>query len=206
VLFKKSSCALSTHSYMDLVFISYLNVNTFPQKSTIIFLLALQPKVGQGHLVLEVSRSHTNTTVGRTPLEERSARRRELDLKKKKDTAITRDRHPCSERDFLFLFCSHSLLCPYFFVLIDLAFAFSSYCTMHTTKIAMPSWGIFLYPLELCSYFNRTCIFFLVVLRFAIDLSLLTTHNTNIHASTGFEHATPGSDGRRSSPLYRPDT
>ena len=48
----------------------------------VFFPMALQPNIGQGHLILdEVSRSHTTrTTVGRNPLDEWSARRRDLYL------------------------------------------------------------------------------------------------------------------------------
>jgi len=47
----------------------------------IFFLVALRPNVGHGLLRLEVSRSHTRrTTVGRTPLDEWSARCRDLYL------------------------------------------------------------------------------------------------------------------------------
>ena len=42
--------------------------------------LAQQPNAGQGRLMLEVSRSHTVTAVGRTFLDEGSARRRVLYL------------------------------------------------------------------------------------------------------------------------------
>jgi len=47
-----------------------------------IFAVALRPKAGHGLLIPEVSRSHTQrrTTVGRTPLDELSARRRDLYL------------------------------------------------------------------------------------------------------------------------------
>jgi hypothetical protein len=47
------------------------------------FLVALWPKVGHVFLIHEVSRSHTQqrTTVGRTPLDEWPARRRDLYLK-----------------------------------------------------------------------------------------------------------------------------
>jgi len=45
------------------------------------FSVALRPNAGHGLLILEVSRSHTTTpTVGRTPLDEWSARRRDLYL------------------------------------------------------------------------------------------------------------------------------
>jgi len=47
-----------------------------------LLLLARQPPVGQGLLIHEVSRSHKRrTTVGRTPLEEGSARCRDFYLK-----------------------------------------------------------------------------------------------------------------------------
>jgi hypothetical protein len=41
-----------------------------------------QPLVGQGFLIIEASQSHSfrHTTLGRTPLDERSARRRDLHL------------------------------------------------------------------------------------------------------------------------------
>jgi hypothetical protein len=44
--------------------------------------VALRPNAGHGVLILEVSRSQRRTTVGRTPLDEWSARRRDLYLKK----------------------------------------------------------------------------------------------------------------------------
>jgi len=45
------------------------------------YYLARQPSVGQGLLIHPVSRSHsTHTTVGSTPLDERSACRRDLSL------------------------------------------------------------------------------------------------------------------------------
>ena len=44
------------------------------------FSVALRPNAGRGLLILEVSRSHTMTPVGRTPLDEWSARRRDLYL------------------------------------------------------------------------------------------------------------------------------
>jgi len=47
----------------------------------LVFFLAQQPPVGQGVLIQEVSRSHTHITVGRTPLDEWSSRRRDLYLK-----------------------------------------------------------------------------------------------------------------------------
>jgi len=54
-----------------------------------IFLVALQPNAGYGLLIHEVYRSHTTiTTVGRTPLDELSASRRDL------YTTLARDRHP----------------------------------------------------------------------------------------------------------------
>ena len=47
-----------------------------------LFCVALRPHAGHGLLILEVSRSHTQRriTVSRTPLDERSARRRVLYL------------------------------------------------------------------------------------------------------------------------------
>jgi hypothetical protein len=57
---------------------------------------AQQPAAGRGLLIHEVSRSDTRrTTVGRTPLDEWSARRRDLYLK----THITHNRHPCPRWD-----------------------------------------------------------------------------------------------------------
>jgi len=57
--------------------------------------LARQPPVGEGLLINEVSRSHDHTqrrtTVGRTPLDEWPARRRDLCL----TTHSTHDRLPC---------------------------------------------------------------------------------------------------------------
>ena len=43
--------------------------------------MALRPNTGHGLLILEVSRSHNDAPVGRTPLDERSARRRDPYLK-----------------------------------------------------------------------------------------------------------------------------
>ena len=43
-------------------------------------ILSQQPYGEQGRLIIEVSRSHSDTTVGRTPLDEGSARRRDLYL------------------------------------------------------------------------------------------------------------------------------
>jgi len=52
-------------------------------KKVFFFNLAQQPPVGHGLLIHEVSRSHTegHTTVGRTPLDEWSARRRDFYLR-----------------------------------------------------------------------------------------------------------------------------
>ena len=59
---------------------------------SLFFLLAQQPPVGQGLLIHEFSRSHTqrSTTVGRTPLDDWSARRRDLYL----TAHDTHNRHP----------------------------------------------------------------------------------------------------------------
>jgi len=57
------------------------------------FSLALRPSAGYGLLIREVSRSHT--TVGRTPLHEWSALRRDL----WQHTTFTRYRHTCARRD-----------------------------------------------------------------------------------------------------------
>jgi len=56
------------------------------------FTMAQQPPVGQGLLIIEASRSHTHTTLGRTSLDEWSARRRQ-------HTTLTRDKYPCPRRD-----------------------------------------------------------------------------------------------------------
>jgi len=42
-----------------------------------VFSMAQYPLVGQGFLVIQASRSHSDTTLGRTPLDEWSARRRD---------------------------------------------------------------------------------------------------------------------------------
>jgi hypothetical protein len=42
--------------------------------------MAQQPLVGRGRLIIEASRSHSDTPVGRTPLDEWSARRRDIYL------------------------------------------------------------------------------------------------------------------------------
>jgi hypothetical protein len=57
------------------------------------FRRAQQPIVGQGFLTVEASRSHSfrHTTLGRAPLDEWSARRRDL----WQHTTLIRDRHPC---------------------------------------------------------------------------------------------------------------
>ena len=54
-----------------------------------------QPPVGQGPLIHEVSRSQRRTTVGRTPLDEWSARRKDLYL----TTHNTHNKHPCPRWD-----------------------------------------------------------------------------------------------------------
>jgi hypothetical protein len=53
--------------------------------------MAQQPLLGQGLIIIEASRSHRHTTLGRTPLEEWSARRRDLYLTTQ---TLTTDRHP----------------------------------------------------------------------------------------------------------------
>jgi len=58
----------------------------------IFLFLARQLPVGQGLLIHEVSRSQRRTAVGRTPLDELSARRRDLCL----TTHNTHNGHPCS--------------------------------------------------------------------------------------------------------------
>jgi hypothetical protein len=52
--------------------------------------MAQQPIVGQVLLVIEASQEHTvkRTTIGRTPLDKWSARRRDLYLKKTQETDI----------------------------------------------------------------------------------------------------------------------
>ena len=59
-----------------------------------VFFFARQCPLGQGLLIHEVSRSHTTTHHSRTPLDEWSARRRDLHL-----TTITTDRHICPRWD-----------------------------------------------------------------------------------------------------------
>jgi len=58
--------------------------------------VALRPNADHGLLILEVSRSHTQrpTKFGRIPLDEWSARRRDLYV-----TTLTTDRHPCPRLD-----------------------------------------------------------------------------------------------------------
>ena len=60
----------------------YLKVKLINLKLTVCLFLARQLPVGQDLLIHEVSRSHTQqrTTVGRTPVDEWSARRRDLYL------------------------------------------------------------------------------------------------------------------------------
>ena len=53
-----------------------------------------------------------------------------------------------------------------------------------------PGFFFFLHSRVLRLYFVRTCVFVLTVLHFAF-LSLLTKHNTNIHASGGFRTRNP---------------
>jgi hypothetical protein len=56
-------------------------------------LTAQQPLVGQDLLIIEASRTHSrHTTLGRTPLDERPARRRQ-------HTTLTRDSQPWPRRD-----------------------------------------------------------------------------------------------------------
>jgi hypothetical protein len=57
-------------------------IRSYPSSSSSSSFLAQQPNAGQGRLTRELSRSHsaTHTTVGRTPLDEWSARRRDLYL------------------------------------------------------------------------------------------------------------------------------
>jgi len=45
-----------------------------------LFFIVRQPPVGQDLLIIEVSRSHRHTTIGRNPLDKWSARRRDLYL------------------------------------------------------------------------------------------------------------------------------
>jgi hypothetical protein len=64
-------------TYPVIAFI-FINV-TYWKLSCFIFFLEQQPNVGQGRLMIELSRSRKGqTTVGRTPLDEGSARRRDL--------------------------------------------------------------------------------------------------------------------------------
>ena len=59
--------------------------------------LTQPPNAGQGRLIFEVSGSHQlHTTVGKNPLDEEFARRRDSTWQ---DTTLTRDRHPCLQRD-----------------------------------------------------------------------------------------------------------
>jgi len=58
-------------------------------------LMALRPNARHGSLIHEVSRSHRHTTVGRTPLDEWSVRRRDLYL----TTHNSHNRHPCPRWD-----------------------------------------------------------------------------------------------------------
>jgi hypothetical protein len=56
--------------------------------------MAQQPLVGQGLLIVEASGSPSDTTHGMIPLDDRSARRRDLYL-----TTLTRDSHACPRRE-----------------------------------------------------------------------------------------------------------
>jgi hypothetical protein len=60
----------------------YLNVGPHFTESHLFFPMAQQPPVGQGLLIIEASRSQSfrHTTLGTTPLDEGSARRRDLYL------------------------------------------------------------------------------------------------------------------------------
>ena len=62
---------LTKYSYMSVMYTEYLSF---------FFPMALRPNADLGLLILEVSRSHRHNTVGRTPLDEWSARRRDLYL------------------------------------------------------------------------------------------------------------------------------
>jgi len=62
------------------------------------FPVAQEPNTGPGSVIVEISRSHTirHTTVGRTPLDEGSARCRDLYLTSHNNT---RDEKPCPQGD-----------------------------------------------------------------------------------------------------------
>jgi hypothetical protein len=101
---------IAKHYYRVLRWISKIN-NQGTTPLTVFFYMAQQPLVGQGLLINEASRSllslslslslshthtHTHThTHGRTPLEEGSARCRDLYL----TTDNTHKRHPCPRRN-----------------------------------------------------------------------------------------------------------
>ena len=53
----------------------------------VFFSMAQQTIVGQGLLIIEVSRSHTDTQVSRTSLDERSAQRSVCDIRDLRDEA-----------------------------------------------------------------------------------------------------------------------
>ena len=66
----------------NIVTVSVCSFHQFIIRLFVYFILARQPPVGQGLLINEVSRSYARRiTVGRTPLEEWSARRRDIYLK-----------------------------------------------------------------------------------------------------------------------------
>ena len=73
-IFVPSRCKYAT-------FVSCITLKVASFSVILLFFFMLRPNAGHGLLILEVSRSHTlHTTVGRTPLDEWSARRRDLYL------------------------------------------------------------------------------------------------------------------------------
>jgi len=77
--------------------INHLRIHTFTDtiNCRATNFLALEPLVGQDLLTVEASRSHSDTTLDRSPLDGRSAQRRGFYL----TTHNTYNRHPCPNRD-----------------------------------------------------------------------------------------------------------
>ena len=83
-----------------------------------------------------VTHSHTHThTLGRTPLEEWSARRRGMYLY---NTTKTRDRHPCPQRGFLHVLSSLPFLLPFVLSIVYLYIVCPHDTYFSTTHIHAP--------------------------------------------------------------------
>ena len=114
------------------------------------FRLAQQPDSGRSHIIVEASRlKQWHTTVGRTPLNEGSARRRDLC---QTHTALTRDRHRSPRYDF----CSCFLFFPLLFKSIMYIYILCPHVT--TTQHPCPIRGFFL-VFSCTLYFIRTWFF-----------------------------------------------